>query len=220
MRSNSPLSVPTSTPPPTALSDLLRQEADHRIANSLQMIGSLVGMQLAHVTDPVARDGLTRITKQLRLVAQLHHRLASGDGSGMVPLDVYLTGLRDEIFAAVVDHHRHNLLVNADPISVPARIASTAGIIINEFVFNALKHAFPGQDKGTIEISCGQGVNGDLYLTISDNGVGFSNRVAPLIASGLGITLIKGLIAQLQGTFNIRRLTPGTAYDIMLPLAA
>lgn len=218
MRSNASLSIPTSSQ--AALSDLLRQEADHRIANSLQMIGGLVGMQLRHITDPVARDALTRVSKQLRLVAQLHHRLAAGDGSGMVALDVYLAGLRDEIFAAVVDHHRHSLLVNADPVWVPARIASTVGIIINEFVFNALKHAFSGQDQGTIEIACGQGASGDLYLTICDNGIGFSDHVAPLVAPGLGVTLIQNLIEQLQGSFNIRRLNPGTAYEIMLPLTA
>lgn len=217
MRPNPSISILTSSQ--ATLSDLLRQEADHRIANSLQMIGGLVGMQLRHITDPVARDALSRISKQLRLVAQLHHRLAAGDGSGMVALDVYLAGLRDEIYAAVVDHHRHSLLVNADPVWVPARIASTMGMIINEFVFNALKYAFPGHDTGTIEIACGQGPNGDLYLTIRDDGVGLSDHADTQAPAGLGITLIQNLIAQLQGTFNIRRLSPGTAYDIMLPLA-
>jgi len=218
MRPDPSIFLPASSQ--IVLSDLLRQEADHRIANSLQMIGSLLSTQLRHIADPVARDMLSRVSTQLRLIARLHHRLSVGDGSGVVELDTYLGGLRDEIFAAVVDHHRHSLLVNVDPIRVPARVASTIGMIINEFVFNALKHAFPDADKGTIEIACGRDPHGDLCLTISDDGIGLPQNSGPQAAGGLGMTLIQNLIAQLQGSFNIHRLAPGTTYEVTLPLSS
>ena len=214
---------PAPEPPSVSveLSELLRREADHRIGNSLQMISSLLNMQQKQAVDAQARDTLARTSKRLRLIAQLHRRLSIGDGTGIVALEEYMSGLRDEIFAAVVDHHRHALLVNVDPLWVPARIASAAGMIVNEFIFNSLKHGYPGQqDGGVIEIACGKGEDGALYLTVSDDGVGLPETIQPEAATGLGMKLIHGLVAQLAGTFNIRRGGRGACYEIMLPLRA
>lgn len=212
--------LPSGDALPDALADLLRKEADHRIGNSLQLLSGLLNVQQLHIMDHHARDALARASKRLRLIAQLHRRLAIGDGQGVVALEDYVSGLRDEIFAAVVDHHRHALLVNVDPVEVPARIASAAGMIINEFIFNSLKHAYPGQDEGTIEIAAGQGRDGALYLTVCDDGIGMPEDMAPETAGGLGVKLMQALVAQLRGTFAIRRRDRGTCYEIMFPLPA
>ena len=219
-----PYSAQATAPPDTmagdTLPDLLRKEADHRIGNSLQMLSGLLNVQQLHIMDPHARDALARTSKRLRLIAQLHQRLSIGDGNGVVALEDYLGGLRDEIFAALVDHHRHALLVNVDPVEVPARIASAAGMIINEFIFNSLKHAYPGQDRGTIEIACGRGEDGALHLTVCDDGIGMPADMAPETVGGLGVRLMRSLVSQLKGSFDIRRRDRGTCYEIMFPLAA
>lgn len=216
----SPVPTPGLAPSADSLAELLRKEADHRIGNSLHLLSGLLNVQQLHIMDHHARDALARTSKRLRLVAQLHQRLSIGDGQGFVALEEYLAGLRDEIFAAVVDHHRHALLVNVDPVRVPVRIASAAGMIINEFIFNSLKHAYPGQDQGTIEIACGKGQDGALYLTVSDDGVGLPQDMEPETASGLGLKLMRGLVAQLCGRFEIHRRERGTSYEIMFPLPA
>lgn len=219
----SSLSAQATAPPGgnvETLSDLLRKEADHRIGNSLQMLSGLLNVQQLHIMDHHARDALARTSRRLRLIAQLHQRLSIGNGSGVVALDDYLGGLRDEIFAALVDHHRHALLVNIDPVEVPVRIASTAGMIVNEFIFNSLKHAYPGQEEGTIEVAGGVGKDGALYLTVSDDGVGVPEDLTPETAGGLGVKLMNGLVAQLKGTLAIRRRERGTSYEIMFPLPA
>lgn len=222
-----PQRPPATAPPPQAgavlpdtLADLLRKEADHRIGNSLHLLSGLLNVQQLHIMDHHARDALARTSKRLRLIAQLHQRLSIGDGNGVVALEEYLAGLRDEIFAAVVDHHRHALLVNVDPVQVPARIASAAGMIINEFIFNSLKHAYPGQEEGTIEIACGRSEDGTLHLTVCDDGIGIPEDIAPETAGGLGVKLMQALVSQLEGTFGIRRRERGTCYEIMFPLPA
>lgn len=223
---STPPRAPDADPPPSAaiaaaaLSELLRKEADHRISNSLQLLSGLLSMQQQYVMDAQARDALARTSKRLRLIAQIHRRLSVGDGTGVVSLEEYLMGLRDEIYAAVVDHHRHDLLFNVDPVQVPVKIASAAGMIINEFIFNSIKHAFPAQDAGTIEVACGQGPDGALYLRISDDGIGLPPHVQPDAPTGLGMTLMQGLVAQLQGHFSVRRQPRGACYEIMFPLEA
>jgi two-component sensor histidine kinase len=182
-----------------AAPELLMHEADHRISNSLQLVSTFLALEERRLEEGSAKQALADTRRRITIIARLHRQLSLTASADYVALDEYFQALADDLSMALVDGRRLTLLANVDGITVPASIARGLGLIVNELVSNALKHAFPQDRAGVIEIGCGLDANGRIALHVSDNGVGFPRLDVIEGNAGLGMKMVDMLLAQMKG---------------------
>jgi two-component sensor histidine kinase len=179
--------------------ELLMREADHRISNSLQLVSTFLALEERRLEEGSAKQAWADTRRRITIIARLHRQLSLTASADYVALDEYFQALADDLSMALVDGRRLTLLANVDGITVPASIARGLGLIVNELVSNALKHAFPQDRAGVIEIGCGLDANGRIALHVSDNGVGFPRLDVIEGNAGLGMKMVDMLLAQMKG---------------------
>jgi len=191
---------------------LLFQELQHRVANSLQIIASVL-MLSARRASVESRGHLQDAHSRIMSVATLQQQLAASN-LGEVGLRTYFTELCASIAASMIpDRDRMTLSVTADDSVVTADASVSLGLIVTELVINALKHAFPDDRAGGIVVSYGSQA-ADWTLSVSDNGVGFSKGPEPAHI-GLGTAIVEALAKQLHATVQVADADPGTCVSIV-----
>ncbi len=200
------------------MDDLLRekvvliQEVQHRVANSLQIVASVL-MQGARQTQvEEARSYLTDAHHRVLSVAAVQRHLASSQG-GEVALRPYLTHLCDSIGASMIaDPAQLRIDVSVDDSRVGAEISVSLGLIVTELVINALKHAFPQHRRGRIVVDYRTESSGWI-LTVSDDGVGMPSGPVK-VKVGLGTTIVQALARKLKAEARATDARPGTSVSI------
>jgi two-component system, sensor histidine kinase PdtaS len=193
---------------------LLAQEINHRIANSLQIIASLIMLNARRTSSEEARGHLSDAHHRVLSVAQLQHQLAIS-GSGDVEVRSYFGRLCDSISASMIaDPRALQLTVEADDAVVDAGVAVSLGLIVTELVINALKHAFPTQDAGSIVVSYRADAAG-WRLSVKDDGVGMPAPGSPADLGGLATSIIEALARQLRAKIEIVALQPGVVVSVV-----
>lgn len=192
--------------------DILLQELHHRVANSLQIIASVLLQSARKVQSDEIRMHLRDAHHRVMSVAALQQQLAASR-QGDVELRPYFIALCDSIGASMIsDHNRLSLEVNIDEAISTADTSVSLGLIVTELVINALKHAFPDNRGGVIVISY-RTQGGDWTLSVSDNGVGMpANPTAA--KAGLGTSIIQALAKQLGAKIELMDANPGTNVSI------
>ena len=190
----------------------LLNELQHRVANSLQIIASVLLQSARRVNSDETRRHLYDAHSRVMSVATLQKQLAQ-TGASDVELGAYFTDLCRSIAASMIyDPGQISLTVRADHKVTPANVSVSLGLIVTELVINALKHAFPGQRPGAITVD--YHVDGpDWALVVADNGVGMAVRDPPNKA-GLGTSIVDAIAQQLEATVTIRDANPGTAVSV------
>jgi two-component sensor histidine kinase len=186
----------------SAAPELLMREADHRISNSLQLVSTLLALEERRLDEGTAKQALADARRRISIVARLHKQLSLIASADYVALDDYFQALAEDLSKALIDGRRLTLLVNVDGITVPAHVARGLGLIVNELVSNALKHGFPQDREGVIEIGCGLDGDGQIALHVSDNGVGFPKLHVVEYESGLGMKMVDMLLGQMKGRMD------------------
>jgi len=193
--------------------DLLREktamlkELQHRVANSLQIIASVLLQSARRVQSDEIRHHLHSAHHRVMSVASVQRQLAT-TGEDEVHVGAYLTELCESISASMIrDPALLALSVEADASVTNSEISVSLGLIVTELVINALKHAFPGDRAGTIKVSYrSQGAT--WRLSIADDGVGMpSGNVSK---PGLGTSIVRALAAQLKAAVSVTENKPGT----------
>lgn len=192
--------------------DILIQEVQHRVANSLQIIASVLMQSARKVQSEEVRRHLQDAHHRVMSIATVQDQLAVS-GVSDVSLRPYLTQLCASIGASMIeDHDQLALTVRADDVAVPANISVSLGLIVTELVINALKHAFPGNRPGTIHVDYAAD-HADWTLAVADDGIGMP--LAPDLAeSGLGSSIVQALARQLKATIFVRDNSPGTRVEV------
>lgn len=191
---------------------LLLQEVQHRVANSLQIIASVLMQGARRVQSEEARGHLQNAHHRVMSIAALQRQLSTSS-SGKVELQSYFNQLCQSLGASMIaDPERLSLRVNVDASVVEADISVSLGLIVTELVINALKHAFPDERSGLISVDySSSGV--DWALSVSDNGVGMpTGDAAP--KAGLGSGIVEALAKSLQGGIQLSDGNPGTVVTI------
>ncbi|MBX7117672.1 MAG: PAS domain S-box protein [Gemmatimonadaceae bacterium] len=199
--------------------ELLLQEIHHRVKNNLSVVASLLYMQTTRTSDPATIATLTQGQDRIRSMAMVHETLYRTGNLAAVPFDEYAGALCREL------ERSHRL--PGQPVRVTTRIERVAirieaavpcGLIINELVTNALRHAFPAGRAGEVHVALRR-VPGtpSVELEVRDDGVG------PGEASGapggtLGLRLVESLALQVRGLFTLAAGHPGTRATLVLPL--
>ncbi|MBB6124436.1 sensor histidine kinase [Sphingobium subterraneum] len=193
--------------------DLLREKAillrelQHRVANSLQIIASVLLQSARNVQSDEARNHLHDAHNRVMSIATLQQQLAASR-LGDVELKGYFTQLCQSLGASMIHNHDQiSLVVDADGSSVSADISVSLGLIVTELVINALKHAFPGERPGKILVDY-HADKADWVLSVSDDGVGTSQSFADA-KPGLGSSIVEALANQLDASVTIEEGSPG-----------
>ena len=175
----------------------LLTEVNHRVANSLALVASLVRMQASAVTDPDSRNALNETQARILAVAGLHRRLYTSDDVRSVLLDSYLQSLIEELGTTM--HAAGNLArvkTDLDAMSVPTDIAVLVGLIVTELLTNAYKYAYPGNQSGEVRVLMRKASPTRATLMIEDDGVGWDGT-GEVKGTGLGTRLVSAMAGRL-----------------------
>ena len=192
---------------------ILLQEVQHRVANSLQIIASVILQSARKSQSDETRDYLRDAHSRVMSVAALQQQLAASR-LGEVALKPYFDQLCVSVGASMIRNHEQlSLHVDCDDSSVDADISVSLGLIVTELVINSLKHAFPGGRHGRITVSY-QAHGPNWTLAVADDGVGMP-KDAESAMPGLGTSIVEALAKQLNARVQVIGGHPGTTVSIV-----
>jgi two-component sensor histidine kinase len=195
--------------------DMLLEEMQHRVTNSLQIIASILLIKARAVQSEETRLQLQDAHQRVLSVAAVQQHLHVERGGKPIEIGAYLIKLCETLAQSMIGDSRPiSLNVVADAGTATSREAVSIGLVVTELVMNALKHAFPAP-KADAAIIVSYNVAGtDWKLTVSDNGVGKPDVSASARKPGLGTSLVKALTRQLDGVLDTASGSRGTAVSI------
>jgi two-component sensor histidine kinase len=193
------------------------QEVQHRVANSLQIIASVILQSARKVQSEESRGHLRDVHNRVMSVAALQQQLSTSR-IGNVELGPYFKQLCDSLGASMIqDHGQVTLATDIDDTVVEASVSISLGLLVTELVINCLKHAFPDGRKGEVVVGYHRDGAG-WTLCVKDNGVGMP--AAPGGAKpGLGTSIVQALAKQLRGVVEVVDNAPGTKVSIICTAA-
>jgi two-component sensor histidine kinase len=197
--------------------DLLLREASHRYKNELSIITALLHLQERTLNDESARTALAATAERIRVLGRAHERLQRSEASAVVDTSEFIAALCDDLRAALIGLSPITLIVEAESHLMPQERAVPVGLIINELLTNALKYAFPDERSGTVKVRFVHEQD-QFCLVVQDDGVGMSFDRTPS-GSGLGQRLVRSMVSQLQGIYDIKpdEGAPGTIVTVRFP---
>lgn len=191
---------------------ILMQEIQHRVANSLQIIASVLMQSARRVQSEEARGHLHNAHHRVMSIAAVQKQLSTSQ-AGKVELRTYFTQLCESLGASMIaDPDRLSLSVTVDESAVDADVSISLGLIVTELVINALKHAFPEQSAGRIAVDY-RSDGKDWSLSVSDNGIGLPTG-ADAPKAGLGTGIVEALARNLKASLAVSEGNPGTVVTI------
>ena len=194
--------------------EVLLKEIHHRVRNNLQIVSSLLNLQSEHVRDVSTLAALRESQDRVRAMAQIHEKLYQSEGLSQIDVADYVRSMGASLFASYgVRGDVLALHLEVDEVKLGLDTAIPCGLIINELISNALKHAFPDGRRGEVRVELRAAGEGDLLLRVSDDGVGFPDGFEPRRSKSLGLQLVQALAEQLDGTVE----TPVSYTHLTLP---
>lgn len=193
---------------------LLLHEVDHRVKNNLTMIGSLLRLQARSLADPSLANTLDSMLERVDALATVHRRLYQSDDITKFDIGTLAETLATDVVAST---GRTNIAVSTDVerIEVPPSHASPIGLIINELLTNAVKHAYGDGRGGSISVSA-KACDGQATIAVQDDGPGMSD--GSVRQSGLGLTLINRLSRQVKAKASWESGSTGTRATLEFPV--
>ena len=189
-------------------------EIDHRTRNNHQTVLALIHLQAQRSDHEGVKSALLQVADRIQAIAHATERLALRSGNlDRVRLDDHLCGLCEQIERGLSTHNV-NVSCDVEEITASAEKAIPIAIIVNELVTNALKHAFDGREEGQVVVT-GR-MNGQLKLTITDNGIGMTGRPASR-RGGLGTKLVESFAKQLGAKHEVVSTETGTTHALVIP---
>jgi two-component sensor histidine kinase len=197
--------------------EVLLREIHHRVKNNLQVICSLLKLQSHYIKDACARELFRESQNRVRAMALIHDKLHQSHDLSRIDMGEYIHSLAGSLFRSCsVQTGDIALRVNCAGVFLGIDTAIPCGLIINELVSNALKHAFPEGRGGEIGIDLRPGPGQQFVLTVRDNGVGLPEQIDYRQTESLGLQLVHALANQLGATLELNR-GGGTCFIITFP---
>ena len=189
--------------------ELLLAGLRHCVRNELQRVSAIMHLQAKRASSETAQ-ALLKASNRIQQVERLHSRLARQDEDSVVDVPQFLGEILDDIRPGMDEPQRVGLLLAAEPLLLPMAKAGSLGLITNELVTNALKHAFPDAEHEWIVKVMLHREGDDATLTVEDNGRGMPKRVR-----GIGIGLVRAMIGQMDGCIETTTGTNGGALHVL-----
>lgn len=175
-------------------------ELNHRVKNNLASVSAMLGMQARLAGDPAVREQLQKAVDRIQTIGDVHASLYRVSSADLVDFGDYLRRLCERLAATVVDGERVRLQVQVDAVMTPLDEAVALGLIVNELVTNAAKHAYPSPAAGVIHVRLVHAPD-ELVLSVSDEGQGLPE---PLDGRGIGMRLVRSLVQQCRGKLEVK----------------
>jgi PAS domain S-box-containing protein len=188
-------------------------ELNHRVRNNLAMVSSILTMQ-ARAVEPGYREHLLKAVDRVHSISEVHGALYRGHSAKDVDFARYLESLCRGLSDSLLADDRIRIEVEAEAMTLSLDQAVLLGMIVNELVTNAVKHAYPGAAGGVISVRFTRAGKGAL-LAIGDSGCGLPGDFETG-SSGLGMKLVRSMVKQAGATLTVRR-HPGATFEIRIP---
>jgi PAS domain S-box-containing protein len=193
--------------------DMLLKEIHHRVKNNLMVISSLLNLQSRYIKDEASKSIFKDSQNRARSMALIHELLYQSSDLKRINFGSYINKLTNELFSVyVTDPNKIKLNMDINDIMLDINTAIPLGLIVNELVSNSMKHAFPNNKQGKIDIKFNLD-NGDYTMIISDNGVGFPQDYNIQNSDSLGLKIVNSLTEQIDGEITIET-SNGTKFII------
>ncbi|WP_417872837.1 histidine kinase dimerization/phosphoacceptor domain -containing protein [Xanthomarina gelatinilytica] len=178
--------------------ELLLKEIHHRVKNNLELVKSLISLQSAQLEDSATKDAMIASQNRVQSMGIIHQKLYQGENLGSIEMKDYFINLSEGILDSFNTEDQIKIECAMEQLELDVDTAVPIGLIVNELLTNALKYAFPENQKGNIQISLLKDKPDTLTLKVVDNGIGKTQGIAPK-GTGFGSQLIKLLTKQLNG---------------------
>jgi PAS domain S-box-containing protein len=179
--------------------EVLLREVHHRVKNNMQVISSILNLQSSYVSDEYALTLLKESQNRIKTMAYIHESLYQNKSFTSVNFSDYVNTLVNNIVQSYsYSSEKIKLELNISKVTLSLDSSIPAGLIINELITNAIKHAFPGTRHGVITFSL-KCENNLVFLELKDDGVGFAQGVDFENSHSLGLQLVNTLIEQIEG---------------------
>lgn len=184
--------------------DVLLKEVHHRVKNNLQLISSLLNLQASRISDPIVSSLFEDSRNRVRSMAMVHENLYKAGNFAEIAMQAHILTLCSHLQRAY-SRSRVDIVADSADVMLGLDQAISCGLIINELVSNALKHAFPDERAGKITVEFSLSQDGTCTLVVADDGVGLPGDLNVPEAESLGLQLVRDLVDQLDGVLFVRR---------------
>jgi two-component sensor histidine kinase len=183
--------------------ELLMKEVQHRVKNNLNVISSLLSLELSRIDDKITRQTYISTINRIYSMSSLYEKLYLSENLKSVELDTYIKDLVKSIYQSYcIDPCNIILDLSLDEASMITKKAIPLGLIINELISNSLKYAYPNGKSGILHVRMQKG-NSYIEVTVSDDGIGFSKEDTEKSKS-IGIMLVKMLSTQIKAELEMK----------------
>jgi two-component sensor histidine kinase len=198
--------------------DVLLKEVHHRVKNNLQIISSLLNLQMMKITDVKTRAELNATRNRIRSMALIHAKLYQSKNLSQINFAEYIEEFSRQLRSLYnVSSKKVKLVLDIDAVYLDVDVAIPCGMIVNELLTNALKYAFPEERSGEIRVVL-RSEQSETVLSVEDNGVGLPPGIDLERVETLGLQLVRGLAQQVNGTVTVEQ-SRGTRVVIRCPVA-
>ena len=200
--------------------EVMLKEIHHRVKNNLQVISSLVDLQAATL-DPAMRGPLQELRNRVRSMVLVHEKLYQSENLARVDFAAYAQSLLNYLWRAYgTPAATIQLKLDLEPMALPIESAVPCGLILNELVANALKHAFRDRPAGEVTVALHAIADDRAALCVRDNGAGLPSGFDWRLSRSLGLRLVQMLTGQLKGSAEVSNNGAGTEFIIRFPVPA
>lgn len=205
-----------------AAKDALLYEVNHRVKNSLAVVGSLMALQVRQSRDPALARILAEVRARIDVIAQVHQRLYQTGRHDRVDLGEFLSEMATNTVRALDSRGQFRLDLDCrGGVLMPIEKATPLALIVTELLTNALKYARPDGTPGRVAVLLEQDPEGAIRLTVADDGAGLPEGFDPQASQGVGMKIVTALTQQLRAHLELGSEAPGTRFTITLqPVAA
>jgi PAS domain S-box-containing protein len=193
----------------------LLKEVNHRVKNNLQIITSILNLQINQLQDEKLVPVMMEFQSRFYALSSIYSSLYQSGNKEEIDISAYLKDLTNNLFISYSDPHKNiSLICETDRIFLEYNQAITCGLIVNELVSNSIKYAFPNKRKGEISVNLRQ--TGEyMRLEVGDDGIGFKPKAKKDEQGALGLHLVESLVKQLKdGKFKSKKVSQGTSFII------
>jgi two-component sensor histidine kinase len=184
--------------------EVLLREVHHRVKNNLNVISSLLSLQSSFIKTPEQAIEAFRISKdRIMAMSIVHEELYQSSDYSRIDMASFLEKLTRQLLPTEAAKDGIRLEARAEGVALSVNASIPCGLILTELITNALRHAFPKGGPGEIRVALAKADDDWFELWVSDNGIGLDDDHEELESSALGLTLVRLLVEQLEGTMTV-----------------
>lgn len=197
--------------------EILLKEIHHRVKNNLQVISSILNLQLGYIEDKGLKVIFRESQDRIKSMALIHEKLYQTGELASIDFSEYVRDLTATVLRSyALPGSGVNIALDLADVRLDIDTSIQLGLILNELCSNAMKHAFPGGKGGELRIEFSSNEDDSCVLVVRDNGIGLPEDLDIRTAKSMGLQLIDSMATQLKGTLEVSR-TDGTEFKLIFP---